>query len=225
MNGESSEFEHALSAALARWEIELPREQCTQLRIHFDAMIETNATMNLTRITDPGEAAAKHYVDSLAPLLWVREREICLHTLLDIGTGAGFPAVPLAVARPDWRITAIDGTGKKVDYLNRAIAGMGITNLRAEHTHSSQWQSERSFDVVVARALAPLSRSLELCARFVAPGGRIVIYQTAAQVHRNAKDGPSGPIGARFRPEEPFPYDLLVGDEKLDRVLMIYRRR
>ena len=87
-------FDRTLTHALNRWGMDLSAEQLHWLRNHFAAIINANRTMNLTRITEPVEAAVKHYADSLALLLWIDERRIEVESVLDIGTGAGFPAVP-----------------------------------------------------------------------------------------------------------------------------------
>ncbi len=139
MTNEPKSFETALTEALSHWNMPITSGQLAQMRTHFDALVETNRVMNLTRITDPKEAAIKHYADSLALLLWIDERRISVKSILDIGTGGGFPAVPLAITRPDWLITAIDGTGKKIDFVRRTAKTIGLDNLHCVHTHSCHW--------------------------------------------------------------------------------------
>ena len=129
-------FTSTLIQALDRWDLSVTPTQLEQLCAHFAAVIEANRVMNLTRITEPVEAAIKHYADSLALLLWVREDRIDVESILDIGTGAGFPAVPLAVLKPLWDITAIDGTRKKIRFLQEAAADLRLSNVKAAHAHS-----------------------------------------------------------------------------------------
>ena len=95
--------------------------------------------MNLTRITRPAEAAVRLYADSLAVLSWARQsgNETGVRTVLDIGTGAGFPAVPLAVAAPDWRITAIEATNKKAAFVEQSARRVGAENLRVILRHET----------------------------------------------------------------------------------------
>ena len=138
---EASEFDSEVSGSLGRWSVAVSTNQLVKLRSHFEAVIEVNRVMNLTRITNPIDAAVKHYVDSSALLPWIAARKINAASLLDVGTGAGFPAVPLAVLRPNWAITAIDATRKKVDFVSRTVVAMGLTNLRVEHAHSDHWDS------------------------------------------------------------------------------------
>ena len=201
----------------------LPRE-LHQLRAHFEAVVETNRVMNLTRITDPVEAAVKHYADSLALLPWTRDRSITLRTILDVGTGAGFPAVPLAVIRSEWAATAIDATRKKVEFLTRTVAAIGLTNVHVEHAHAAHWRPKRPFDVVVVRALAPLGKCLELCAAFVKPSGWLVAYKTASVDRDEIAAAERVLKKTRMRVEEPFPYELQMGDQTLHRTLHLFQR-
>jgi len=201
----------------------LPRE-LHQFRAHFEAVVETNRVMNLTRITEPVEAAVKHYADSLALLLWTRDRSITVRTILDVGTGAGFPAVPLAVIRSEWAVTAIDATRKKVEFLTRTVAAIGLTNVHVEHAHAAHWRPKRPFDVAVVRALAPLGKCLELCAAFVKPRGWLVAYKTASLDRAELAAAEKLLKKTRMRVEEPFPYELQMGDQTLHRTLHLFQR-
>ena len=217
-------FDSTLHGALRRWALPITPTQVGRLRMHFEAVVEANRTMNLTRIADPVEAAVKHYADSIALLLWSRDRSITVRTVLDVGTGAGFPAVPLAVMRPEWAVTAIDATRKKVEFLVRTAAAIGMDNLRVEQAHTSHWQPERTFDVVAARALGPLAKCLELCVTFVKAGGWLVAYKTASVDRDEIAAAEQLLKRTRMRVEEPFAYELQVGDERLHRTLHQFRR-
>jgi len=216
-------FDSTLQSELRRWELPITTDQLRQLRSHFEAVIETNQVMNLTRITDPVEAAIKHYADSLAMLLWLRERSIAVRTVLDIGTGAGFPAIPLAVMRSEWTVTAMDATRKKVEFLARTAATIGLDNLRAEHAHTADGQPKRTFDIVATRAFGPLARILESCAAFVKPGGWLVAHKTASVGRDEISAAKKLSKKLRMRVEEPFAYDLQIGGETLHRTLHLFR--
>ena len=218
-------FQTTLSRILNRWEVTILPAQLDLLTAHFAAVVETNRTLNLTRITDPVEAAVKHYADSLALLLWARDRRIEVKTVLDIGTGAGYPAVPLAVMRPDWTVTAIDGTGKKVRFLARVVEEMQLSNLRLEHAHSLHWSDGRRFRVVVARGIGPLAKCLGQAAANVASGGRLVIYKTAALTRAELEAASERARHLRACPDEPFPYKLDLAGEVLRRTLHVYRKQ
>jgi 16S rRNA (guanine527-N7)-methyltransferase len=180
--------------------------------------------MNLTRITDPVEAAVKHYADSLALLLWVRERAIAVQNILDVGTGAGFPAIPLAVLRPDWSVTAIDATGKKIEFVRRTATELGLTNIRCEHAHSRHWRVAERFSPVVFRALTALPAALESTSRYVSQRGWLVAYRTASDDPDERQDADRAATGLDLEPQEPFAYELHAGDEVLRRVLRVYQR-
>ena len=225
MKTDHDRFELALRRILDRWEVTISPGQLDLLKAHFEAVIDTNRTMNLTRITEPLDAAVKHYADSLAMLLWAHKRRIAVKTLLDVGTGAGYPAVPLAVMRPDWSVTAIDATGKKVRFLARLADELQLPNLHLEHAHSLHWPEKRRFQVVVLRGIGPLTKCLEQAAPYVARGGRLVAYKTATLPHQELQLALERARQLGFRPDEPFAYELELEGEILRRALHIYRKR
>jgi len=217
-------FDSTFHAALRRWGLPITPTQAGRLGVHFEAVVETNRTINLTRITDPVEAAVKHYADSLALLLWSRDRSIAVRTVLDVGTGAGFPALPLAVMSPERVVTAIDSTRKKVEFLARTATALGIDNLRVEHAHTAHWKTEQKFDVVAARALGPLARCLESSSGFVTVGGFLVVYKTGWLTLGELVDAENMLKKTRMRKEEPFGYDLQLDRQTLPRALHVFRR-
>jgi 16S rRNA (guanine527-N7)-methyltransferase len=220
---QNERFGVVLSEALRRWKLPVTGKQFRQLCRHYALLVEANRGMNLTRIVDPAEAAIKHYVDSLSLLLWPAGRKPNRVTLLDVGTGAGFPSVPLAIMRPDWNVVAIDGTRKKAEFVQRVAAELELTNLEAVHAHSMHWDDPRRFDLVIFRALASLERAVDQCAARVTPHGRLVAYQTPRSaaawttVKSKKRHGLSGP--------DAFFYELQFGDKTLTRVLLTWRLR
>lgn len=221
MESVPSIFRESLAAALARLKIPILPAQLAGMEAHFGAMIDANRTMNLTRITDPVEAAIKHYADSLALLPWAATVGLGEVTLLDIGTGAGFPAVPLAVMRPDWSITAIDGTRKKADFVARVAAEIGLGNLRVEHGHSDHWRSARRFNVVTTRAVAPLGSCIRSARPYLTAGGRLVAYKTAEADSGELADAEQAARRCRMKLECPYDYELELAAERLRRTLRI----
>lgn len=216
-----SSFREALAAALARLAIPILPDQLSRMEAHFTAMIDANRTMNLTRITDPVEAAIKHYADSLALLPWAATVGLGEVTLLDIGTGAGFPAVPLAVMRPDWSITTIDGTRKKADFVAVVAAEIGLSNLRVEHGHSDHWRSGRRFNVITTRAVAPLGSCIRSARLYLTAGGRLVAYKTADADPEELADAEHAAKRCRMKLECPFDYELELAEERIRRTLRI----
>lgn len=146
--------------------------QAAQLESYYKILIERNKVMNLTRITEPGEVAAKHFLDSLTPLLTGH----ITGSVIDIGTGAGFPGLVLKCALPDIRITLLDSLNKRISFLKDAAEAMGITegidfiHARAEDAAHLPRHREK-YDTVVSRAVANLRTLSEWCLPYVKPGG------------------------------------------------------
>ncbi len=139
-------------------------------------LLEWNAKFNLTAITDPEEVQLKHFLDSLS-LLQVYDRQ---HAhLLDIGSGAGFPGIPLKIARPEWRVTLLEATGKKALFLRHMIDVLQLNEIDVVHGRAEEIAHEKkyrsSFDIVTARAVASLSSLLEYCAPYSHVKGLIVL--------------------------------------------------
>lgn len=217
-------FANTLASAVARWDIPLTRSRIERLHTHFVLMVEANRVMNLTRIVQPVEAAIKHYADSLALLKWVRQCGLTVRTVLDVGTGAGFPAVPLAILQPNWRVTAIDATRRKIEFIREVADKIGLSNLCLEHAHSDHWRPSRSFELVVTRAAGRLPRCLPGAARLLSSGGRFIAYKTARVGQEELQDAGKILGGLPLRAQEPFPYELDCEGRKLRRVLYVYRR-
>ena len=133
-------------------------------------LLEKNQVMNLTAITDPRDVAVLHLLDSLAltGLAGLEGR-----TVVDVGTGAGFPGVPLAIARPSARVTLLDSLGKRVDFLRESCRTLGLDNVECVHGRAEEFAGERreTFDLAVSRAVAALPVLCELCLPLVKVGG------------------------------------------------------
>jgi 16S rRNA (guanine527-N7)-methyltransferase len=201
-------FASALHAATAAWSLEIPPEKLDLLRRHFDAVLETNKGMNLTRITDPVEAAVRHYADSLVVLNWVCERGFPVKTVLDVGTGAGFPALPIAVFRPEWAVSAIDSTRKKADFVQKTAKMLGLTHVQVHHARAEEWRPRRRFDLVVLRAVAPMADGIMAVSHLVSPSGRIVLFKSTRVSETELKSAFRAADRLKLTPEPPFEYVL-----------------
>ena len=165
----------------------LSAHQLEQFAIYYRALVAWNQRFNLTAITALEEVQTKHFLDSLAG--WPPtagelgdSAQRPLH-LVDVGTGAGFPGVPLKILLPDLTLTLVDGTGKKVLFLNQLVEELGLQQVvvvqgRAEELGQKQAFRER-FDLVTARAVAPLNTLVEYLLPLVRPDGLAVIYKGA----------------------------------------------
>jgi 16S rRNA (guanine527-N7)-methyltransferase len=139
-------------------------------------LLDWNTRVNLTAITDPLEVLLKHFLDSLSLL----EVESAEHArVLDIGAGAGFPGLPLKLARPRWEIVLLEATGKKVAFQRHVIETLKLQNIEPVHGRAEELAHKpgyrASFDIVTARAVASLPALLEYAAPFCRPGGRILL--------------------------------------------------
>lgn len=134
------------------------------------ALYEANATRNLTRVS-PDDAGVRHYLDSLLHQDLIPSGS----RVLDIGTGPGFPAWPLAWARPDLQVVALDSNGKMLGFLRTQV----LSNLEVVQARAEEFTEREGFDVVTGRAVAPLMIQLELSAPFATIGGRVVPMRSA----------------------------------------------
>lgn len=141
-----------LSVGLAKLGLTLAPAQRVALATLVAELADWNTRMNLTAITDPSEVVDKHLLDSLAVLPWLRG-----HSVADVGSGAGFPGLPLAVADPERRYTLIESTGKKVKFLRHAIERLELPNVEVLHGRAEALKPSQPFDSVISRALGPLS--------------------------------------------------------------------
>lgn len=139
-------------------------------------LLDWNARVNLTAITDPAEVLLKHFLDSLSLLAVYGDERA---RVLDIGAGAGFPGLPLKIARPQWEVVLLEATGKKVLFQRRVIELLGLHHIEAVHGRAEELarraEYRGSFDLVTARAVAALPVLLEYAAPFCRVGGRILL--------------------------------------------------
>jgi 16S rRNA (guanine527-N7)-methyltransferase len=147
-----------------------------QLALYRRELLDWNTRMNLTAITEPDEVLIKHFLDSLSLLLAFDREQACV---LDIGSGAGFPGIPLKIVRPQWQVTLLEATGKRINFLRHIIAvlqldGIDVVQGRAEEIGRRD-PYRAAFDLVTARAVAALPTLLEYCAPFCRVNGTILL--------------------------------------------------
>jgi len=180
MNDDRQSFFAAFQKAVAALGLTIDAAQQEGMFAHYLQVVQTNKQFNLTRITSPAEAAVKHYADSLSLLAMPGFSPDRRLDVLDLGTGAGFPAVPLAIMCKVWTITAIDATGKKAFFVQMAAKSQHLLNLHVRHARGSDLtrEGDSSFDVVLLRAVAKLEEGLAEAAPLVRKGGCVVFYKT-----------------------------------------------
>lgn len=169
--------------------IPLTEEQSAQFALYYDELSLWNAKLNLTAITSYEDVQRKHFLDSLVsvPLL-LGELGLSLplsqsRHLLDVGTGAGFPGIPLKIVLPSLKVTLMDGTQKKVNFLNHVIQTLGLNNIQVVQGRAEElgrMQSHRGqYDIVTARAVAPLNTLVEYLLPLCRRNGVVAIYKGA----------------------------------------------
>ena len=161
-------MEQRLQSGLAA--LNLPVEGIPALVRYGDLLIETNKVMNLTAITDPEDVATLHFLDSAALLTLA---DLKNKTVVDVGTGAGFPGMPLKILEPSIRMTLLDSLGKRITFLQEVCNELGLQNVQCVHARAEEFAAEhrQSFDFAVSRAVANLSVLCELCLPLVKAGG------------------------------------------------------
>ncbi|HCE74116.1 MAG TPA: 16S rRNA (guanine(527)-N(7))-methyltransferase RsmG [Lachnospiraceae bacterium] len=161
--------------------IVLTEEQTRQFEIYYNCMVEKNKVMNLTAITQPMEVVEKHYLDSL---LVVRHVDLSRAiSVLDMGTGAGFPGIPLKIVFPHLHVTLADSLNKRILFLDEVIDACGLTGIDTVHGRAEDLGRNNNYreqyDLVVSRAVANLSTLSEYCLPLVREEGLFVSYKSA----------------------------------------------
>ena len=165
-------IENRLIRDAASFGIELDTEQAARFQIYLELLTQWNEKINLTAITQPEEVAVKHFLDSLLLLSAAKPQQGA--RLLDVGTGAGFPGVPVKIVRGDLRLTLLDSLNKRLLFLQELCTRLGLSaelvHLRAEEGGRRK-DLRGQFDLVTARAVAPLNLLCEYCLPYVRVGG------------------------------------------------------
>jgi 16S rRNA (guanine527-N7)-methyltransferase len=140
---------------------------------HFEMIASANEYMNLTRLTSPHDAAVKHVYDSVAPWRFFQDSEL----VLDAGTGAGFPGIPLAIVLPNVRFTLAESIGKKARFVDSVVDALRLSNVQVTSERAEAVAVTPRFDVITGRAVAPISRMVELFRRALKGGTRLLLYK------------------------------------------------
>lgn len=158
----------------------LSGEQMNQFNLFYELLIEKNKVMNLTAITEYDEVVLKHFIDSI--IIYKNIRNDKIESIMDVGTGAGFPGIPLKILFPEIKITLLDSLNKRINFLNEVIEKLELKNIDCVHGraedigHMPEYREQ--YDLVVSRAVANLSSLSEYCIPFVKVGGKFISYKS-----------------------------------------------
>ena len=163
-------LEAPIAAGIAALQLDVSAEAQRRMASHLELIAKWNRIHNLTAVRETQQMVVLHLLDSLSLLPHLRDSR----SLVDVGTGPGFPGIPLAIARSDMQVTLLDSSHKKCSFLEQAKTELGLDNVTVVCGRVEQWQPAKRFDAVVSRAFAELSDFIGQAQHLVAPGGRFL---------------------------------------------------
>ena len=186
--------------------IELDDTKLNQFEYYYKKLIEVNSYMNLTAITECDEVYIKHFIDSLYALKVIDKNEG--YTICDVGSGAGFPGIPLAIANNNANVTIVDSLQKRINFLNDLVKELKLTNVEAFHFRAEEYaiDHKESFDFATARAVARLNVLTELCLPLVKVGGYFIAMKANLDEEYDEAQKAINKLGGKV--EKVIDYDL-----------------
>lgn len=175
---EKKEWMQELEKKAKKMQIELSNQQLEQFYLYMNLLLEWNGKINLTAITDPKEIILKHFIDSITIAPYLKNAQ----SILDIGTGAGFPGIPLAILENSKDFVLMDSLNKRIIFLQEVIQNIALTGVQAIHGRAEELGKEKEhrehYDLVTSRAVAKLNILLEYMLPFVKVGGRCICMKS-----------------------------------------------
>jgi len=171
---------HKFENMLHYLNIDYTNDMLVQFDQYYDLLMEWNKVMNLTGITEYEEVITKHFIDSLSIVKAIDVNDIS--NVIDVGTGAGFPGIPIKIAFPHINITLLDSLNKRIKFLNDVIDGIGLKCITAIHGRAEEYAKKKEYreryDLCVSRAVANLASLSEYCIPYVKIGGQFISYKS-----------------------------------------------
>lgn len=203
--------------------IELNETQIQQFLDYYEILVEWNEVMNLTAITEFDEVMRKHFVDSMALGKAIKVEE--QHSLIDVGTGAGFPGIPLKIVYPHLEVVLLDSLNKRVKFLNAVIEKLGLKGIKAVHGRAEDFARQKEyremFDVSVSRAVANLASLSEYCLPYTKVGGYFVPYKSG-NIEEELKEGEKAVQILGGKTEDVVKFSL--PDSDIERSLVVIKK-
>ena len=198
-------LEETLRAGLSALDLPCGEAVLARFRAYYQTLEETNRVMNLTAIRGEDDSARRHFLDSAAPLLLF---PMAGADVIDVGTGAGFPGLPLKILEPALRLTLLDSLQKRVDFLQRTCALLGFDDVDCVHGRAEECGPRRErYDFAVSRAVARLNVLCELCLPYVKPGGAFLALKGPA-VAEELREAERAIAALGGTVEQVYDYDL-----------------
>lgn len=168
------EFKNEIVTLAKKMQLQIKPEEVERFYFYMQKLIEWNAKINLTAITEPKEIILKHFIDSLTIHSYIQKQD----KIIDVGTGAGFPGIPLKIVNKNCDITLLDSLNKRIGFLKESIESLGLTKIEAIHMRAEEAGKKEKYrekyDIVVSRAVAPLNILVEYLIPFAKKGGKII---------------------------------------------------
>lgn len=207
---------------LSELELELSERQLQQFIDYYELLVETNKVMNLTAITELNEIITKHFVDSLS---LVKVVKISDQKILDIGTGAGFPGIPLKIVFPEIDLILLDSLKKRLNFLDEVITKLDLKKVKTLHGRAEDYGKNLNyrerFDICVSRAVAKLSTLSEYCLPYVRKEGCFISYKSGkVEEELSLSQRAVKILGARIERVESF----ILPDSDMERSLVVIRK-